>query len=56
MLNLPVAEDSMPDGSSKEQPFRLEGIDIDDFKQLCKILCPMSAMTSTGNKWLTGSP
>jgi len=40
MFQLPVPKDVVPDGCSRENPLRLEGIAKEDFKQLLKIMYP----------------
>jgi hypothetical protein len=42
MFRLPVVENAVPDGCSREQPLRLDGIGKADFKQLSKCLHPRS--------------
>jgi hypothetical protein len=40
LFQLPVAENTSPDGHSDEQPLRLEGIKKGDFEQLLRVLFP----------------
>src|ERR1700722_591921 len=42
MFRVPVVENAVPDGCSREQPLRLDGIEKADFKQLSKCLHPRS--------------
>lgn len=42
MFKLPVAQDVPVEGSSDQQPIRLEGIKEDDFRQLLRVLYPQS--------------
>jgi hypothetical protein len=37
---LPVPSDTIPDGTSDEQPLRLEGVDKEDFHQLLRVMFP----------------
>jgi hypothetical protein len=40
MFQLPIAEDTTPDGCSDEQPLRLDGILKQDFRQLLRVMFP----------------
>ena len=40
MFQLPVANDTAPDGSSNEQPLLLEGVNKEDFRQLLRVMFP----------------
>jgi hypothetical protein len=40
MFELPVASDTVPDGSSDEQPLELGGVSRTDFKQLLRVMFP----------------
>jgi hypothetical protein len=42
MFQLPVPSGASPDGSSDEDPLRLEGIEKADFIQLLKVMFPRS--------------
>jgi hypothetical protein len=42
MFRLPVPENVVPDGRSKDKPLHLEGIEKRDFKQLLKVMYPKS--------------
>jgi hypothetical protein len=43
MFELPIVGNTMPDGSSIERPFRLDGIDPTDFKLLLRVVASRSA-------------
>ena len=47
MFQLPVATGSVADGSSNEQPLRLEGVNKGDFRQLLKIMFPECVFSSS---------
>jgi len=54
MFELPVANDTVPDGLSDEQPLRLEGVSIADFRQLLRAMFPsrpLSIETFTLSQW-----
>jgi len=40
MFQLPIPENVVPDGSSKENPLRLVGIEKNDFQQLLRVMYP----------------
>jgi hypothetical protein len=40
MYQLPIAENTTPDGCSDEQPLRLDGVKKEDFRQLLRVLIP----------------
>jgi hypothetical protein len=40
MFELPVADDTVPDGLTDEQPLRLEGVSEVDFRQLLRAMFP----------------
>ena len=40
MFQLPVAENTIPDGYSDEQPLRLDGVAKEDFRQLLRVMFP----------------
>ena len=40
MFQLPVANDTAPDGSSNEKPLLLEGVNKEDFRQLLRVMFP----------------
>lgn len=45
LFGLPLARDAPVDGSSDEQPLRLEGIKENDFRQLLRVMYPRLAET-----------
>ncbi|OCH84254.1 hypothetical protein OBBRIDRAFT_799251 [Obba rivulosa] len=55
MFSLPVAEGSIPDGSSDEHPLILQGISKDDFVQLLRVMFPHydSEDSLTLNQWVS---
>jgi hypothetical protein len=40
MFELPVANDTVPDGLTDGKPLRLEGVSQVDFRQLLKVMFP----------------
>jgi len=56
MFYLPILEGMAPDGSSDEQPLRLDGIEKKDFRLLLKVLfprCPEAIKTMTWKEWFS---
>jgi hypothetical protein len=54
MFRLPVTENALPDGCSREQPLHLEGIKKADFRQLLRYMNTRLAVAGkSGTTWLT---